>query len=175
MYCSECGKELPDDSLFCTECGTNLSQNSGSTLQKEGNIGVLKWLAISVLTALAASDCGIQLLLIVVREDKSILIINGIICFLLFALLFLITFRHKKIFFTVLGISIVFAGLLSAMASLFIVRIESYRELSSEVLNMVYSFGLIVSLIGMLVLSFIESIIIATNNISLRKDKGAAK
>ena len=173
MYCSECGKELPDDSMFCTECGATLSQNFHS--QRNDALRVLKWMAIGLLTALFVVDCGIQLSLIVMQENKVILIINGIICLLLLALLFILTFKHKKTFFTILGISIVFVGLASAIGSLFIVRIEHFQRLSTEVLNMVYSFGLIVSLIGMLVLSFIESIIIAINNISQRKDKGDTK
>lgn len=28
MYCSKCGKKLPDDSLFCTGCGCRLTENN---------------------------------------------------------------------------------------------------------------------------------------------------
>ena len=27
MYCTNCGKSLPDDTIFCTECGTRVNQN----------------------------------------------------------------------------------------------------------------------------------------------------
>jgi len=30
MYCSECGKEIADNSKFCPECGENLSNDSSS-------------------------------------------------------------------------------------------------------------------------------------------------
>lgn len=31
MYCTNCGKSLPDDTIFCTECGTRLNQNPAPT------------------------------------------------------------------------------------------------------------------------------------------------
>ena len=30
MYCSQCGKEIADNSKFCPECGENLSSDSSS-------------------------------------------------------------------------------------------------------------------------------------------------
>ncbi|NLF36093.1 MAG: zinc ribbon domain-containing protein [Clostridiaceae bacterium] len=26
MYCTNCGKQIPDDSKFCTNCGANVSK-----------------------------------------------------------------------------------------------------------------------------------------------------
>ena len=28
MFCHNCGKKLPDDSLFCTSCGTKLKKET---------------------------------------------------------------------------------------------------------------------------------------------------
>jgi hypothetical protein len=30
MFCTSCGKEIPDDSKFCTNCGTTLGDNESS-------------------------------------------------------------------------------------------------------------------------------------------------
>lgn len=30
MFCSKCGKQIPDDSVFCPECGQSLSQAAPS-------------------------------------------------------------------------------------------------------------------------------------------------
>ena len=63
MYCSECGKELPDDSLFCTECGTNLSQNSGSPVSIFDHNG--GW---HIASSFKTMDCPLPLQLVKVSD-----------------------------------------------------------------------------------------------------------
>jgi len=40
MYCSQCGKEIDDNSKFCPECGENISDDSSSSIPKHK---VLSW------------------------------------------------------------------------------------------------------------------------------------
>jgi len=48
MFCSKCGKAIPDDSVFCPECGASLgkeqaslSSSSGEEVSSALNIGII--------------------------------------------------------------------------------------------------------------------------------------
>jgi predicted nucleic acid-binding Zn ribbon protein len=54
MFCSKCGKDLPDDSTFCSKCGNALSASvtapaPAPQAKKKSNVGVWMLLAILVL------------------------------------------------------------------------------------------------------------------------------
>lgn len=38
MFCQNCGKEMPDDSMFCPECGTKVEQQSAQPVSQPQNI-----------------------------------------------------------------------------------------------------------------------------------------
>lgn len=38
MYCKQCGKQIPDDSIFCPLCGSSTNQLSSSTYAPEENV-----------------------------------------------------------------------------------------------------------------------------------------
>lgn len=164
MYCSECGKELPDGSLFCTECGANLVPDVNKYPANKKRISFVRWMAIVFTTMAFVADCTIQLLAVMVPENTVILVINGIVCILLCVLLFIITIPYKKVFFTSLSISIIFAGLTSAAVCSLTDITGKLSIFSAESMKVGYSLGLIIALAGMLVLSVTESIIIAINN-----------
>ena len=55
MFCSKCGKDLPDDSTFCSKCGNALSASSSAPApqaKKKSNLGVWILLVILVLVGL---------------------------------------------------------------------------------------------------------------------------
>lgn len=40
MYCTNCGKEMPDDSRFCTSCGKKMTDNSKICTPYVGGVGL---------------------------------------------------------------------------------------------------------------------------------------
>lgn len=51
MYCSKCGKEIPDNSVFCGNCGTAVQKQTSTTVSKKEQKRPSVWLSLAVIAA----------------------------------------------------------------------------------------------------------------------------
>lgn len=49
MFCTKCGKAIPDDSVFCPECGTSLAEKKASHAIEPASEGVSNGMKIGMI------------------------------------------------------------------------------------------------------------------------------